>query len=389
MKPLRILYTLQSGRMGGAEHSLYFLLKTLNREKFKPEVLFFEAGGELEEKLAKMDIPTRILGWNLKIQKTRWGRLTNPWALVQAGLLLKRTARAFREYLAGHYQEVDLIHTNSWLVNNIVLMARVHQPVIWNVRDLNRPRLTKSLVEQAARVVCVSEAVRALIDDSAGGNAKFRVIHNGIDCEQFAPDSQQRQEARKLMGLNAEHLVIGLFGRLTPLKGQAFFLEATAEYLKQNPAVKVVLVGESLFGSMDHRSYLEQLVLELGLASQVIFMGYQKEIPTLLNGLDVYVHPTTLRDAFPRATLEAMACAVPTLAASLGGIVEQINHGEDGLLFTPNDQTSLLAALQKLISEHGLRKQLGQQGRQSVLKQFPLETKTREMEKIYLEVAGS
>ncbi len=384
--PVRILYTLQSGRMGGAEHSLFYLIKNLDRDVFEPVVWLLEEGGELVERLNKINVKTNVLGLNLKIRDTRWHGVTNPLALLYDGRLVKRALKEFRQHLRSCREDFDFIHTNSWLVNNVVLLAGTDLPVIWNIRDLNKPRLRKKLIERAARVVCVSRAVRDLICEGTCQPEKFSVIYNGVDIDEFKPDVNLRARARKLMKVSEENLVIGLIGRLTPLKGQAFFLEAVADYLGTRPHVRIIVVGSSLFGKIDYRPILEKLANDLGIAGQVYFLGQQSNIPVLLNGLDIYAHPTTTKDAFPRATLEAMATCVPVLAASLGGIVEQIKHGADGLLFSKNDGRSLLSELKKLIEEPALRKVLGERARERVAENFEIEAKTREMEKMYFEV---
>jgi glycosyltransferase involved in cell wall biosynthesis len=88
---------------------------------------------------------------------------------------------------------------------------------------------------------------------------------------------------------------------------------------------------------------------------------------------DVYVH-AALADTFPTTVLEALACGTPVVATAVGGVPEQVNDGETGLLAPPGDAAALSAALARLLGDDAMRRRLGETAAEDARRRFDQDT---------------
>jgi glycosyltransferase involved in cell wall biosynthesis len=149
------------------------------------------------------------------------------------------------------------------------------------------------------------------------------VIYNGV------PDTRVCQRAAR-----AKCRRIGVIGRIEPEKGQIEFVAAARSIIRTAPECRFVVVGAPLFGG---HNYFDRVLNESrGLPIQ--FLGWQRDVPSVLSSLDVLVVPSASIDSAPRVILEAFAAGVPVVAFPAGGIPEIIHDGYNGFLangFTP------------------------------------------------------
>ena len=134
-----------------------------------------------------------------------------------------------------------------------------------------------------------------------------------------------------------------------------------------------MLVGE---GEAEHEKYkqeLRQIVEKLGLAQDVIFTGFRRDIPELLAAFDVLVLPS-LEEAFGRVVIEAMACAKPVVATRGGGLPEIIRDKETGLLVPVKDPQAIAGAVLQLLADKALARQMGLSGRKRAEEMFDILT---------------
>ncbi|MDX2162155.1 MAG: glycosyltransferase family 4 protein [bacterium] len=194
---------------------------------------------------------------------------------------------------------------------------------------------------------------------SKGYRGSMSVIAQfGVDVELFQP-----KPAR-----SADHpFTIGAVARLVPEKGIDLLLRAAA---KLDGAWQVRIVGGG-----PQRAALEALAGELGIAARVDFVGQvpSAHMPALIASFDVLAVPSLTRPNWkeqfgPRATVEAMACAVPVIGSNSGAIPDVI--GDAGLIVPENDVDALAAALRRLQGDSGLAAALGQRGRERALSRY-------------------
>lgn len=148
-------------------------------------------------------------------------------------------------------------------------------------------------------------------------------------------------------------------GRLVPVKGLAYLIEALALLVDDGLSVHLELVGAG-----PQRGALESLAAERGIASVVEFSGeipFGSDLLARYRMADIFVLPS-LSEGTPRVLWEAMASGVPIVTARVGGIPDLIRHGETGLLVNPHSPGQLAESIRRLIEDKELRQRLIQSG---------------------------
>jgi glycosyltransferase involved in cell wall biosynthesis len=171
-------------------------------------------------------------------------------------------------------------------------------------------------------------------------------------------------------GISPHAFVVGSVGRLAPEKNQAVLIDAVAELRSRSLDAHLLLVGE---GTM--RSELQRRAEERGIRPHVTFAGAQRDVRPALSAMDVFVLPSTHIETFSNAALEAMAMCKPVVLSRIGGAVEMVREGMDGVtLDTTSLATSLPSLLARLQADRAWREGLGQAARIRVIQRFSLHT---------------
>jgi sugar transferase (PEP-CTERM/EpsH1 system associated) len=216
---------------------------------------------------------------------------------------------------------------------------------------------------------------------------KVRQIYNGVDHHRFAPQSVKPlallpAQWQQLDGI----LVVGTVGRLTPVKDQQLLLKALAHLRESDPGlidrVRLLIVGDGpLFAQ------LTQLIEQLALQDFVWMPGDSKDVPALLQAMDVFVLPS-LGEGISNTVLEAMASGLPTIATAVGGNVELVEQGFNGSLVPAGDCLVLASALAALLHNDGERNRQGANARQRVCERFDWDRTVDSYLHVYDELLG-
>jgi glycosyltransferase involved in cell wall biosynthesis len=207
-------------------------------------------------------------------------------------------------------------------------------------------------------------------------------IHNGIDPDRFCRKTSAG-EARRQLGLRDDGPVIAGVGRLDPVKGFAYLIEAIALLREEFPKVNVVLAGSGPL-----RENLESRAAALGLADRVVFLGECADVNPVFDAADVFVLPS-LCETLGFAFLEAMAHELPAVGTRVGGVPEVIVPDETGFLVSPRDPVALATALRPLLSSAELRCRMGKAGRQRVIQHFREDEMVRKTIGVYRQMLCS
>ena len=237
----------------------------------------------------------------------------------------------------------------------------------------------KWLLRKADCFVAVSKQIEAEFQNSGVPKEKIRYIPMGIDTDRFYPASEeQTNELRKRLSLPTGKVIINYSGRLVRGKGVEFLLHAWEEISHLHPQVHLLIVGsgQNWFAGYEHT--LKAFVQSQGLTESTTFTGYVENrdalysIVNFMRASDIYVLPSE-KDALPTTVIEAMACGLPVVASGVGGIVDLVTPGETGLLIEPRRPDQIADALQSLITDHDLRRAMGQQGYQRIVSHFSID----------------
>ncbi|MGH7194396.1 MAG: glycosyltransferase, partial [Candidatus Saccharimonadales bacterium] len=297
----------------------------------------FYAGGPLQRELADVGIPV----FDLR-KHGRWEILRFLWRL---GCLIKT-------------QRPKILHSYLPVPNLVALLLRLLNPkmkVVWGVRASN---VGLASYDWSARVVFWLECRLAgfadlIIVNSRAGleyhiacaypRSKMCLIQNGIDTDRFAPDPEGGLTLRQEWGVPDKAILVGLVGRLDPMKDHNTFLQAAAALREQDTRWYFVCIGD---GPADYTANLIERANALGLAGRLVWTGALDEMAAIYSALDIVSSSSSFGEGFPNVVAEAMACGRPCVVTDVGDSAEIV--GELGVVVPPRDPLALAAGIQRL-----------------------------------------
>lgn len=246
-------------------------------------------------------------------------------------------------------------------------------------------RLHRITLSGATRIIAVSQAVAAqLRSDRVASPEKISVVLNGIDTPKFeeAKRNFDREHFLRSWKLPNDSLLVGTVGELTPLKGQAEFLQAAAKIVRRHPNVYFFIAGLDHSQGNKNRTAIERLTQELNLTERVRMVGWLEDLAQLYCALDVFVSASHT-ESFGLAIVEAMASRAAVVATETEGAQEIIRTGETGILVPVSDVDALTEAVLELLDNKDRRVRMGRAAQQSVAAQFSVDRMIDETEEIY------
>ncbi len=390
MKKYRIAYITDTGKIGGAEKVLFFLLKNINRDIFEPFVIL-GSEGPLVEKIRSLGIGYTIIEMpEMKRIEMNLGqhRLYNPSALLINFFHLVKVIFKLVSYFKKH--SFDVIHTNnlqSKLCGSVAAKVTGNK-MVWHLHNIQPPGLRRKIISLMAnvfpnKIIVVSEAVQAVYLPYTRDTKKIVVIHNGFDVSDLM-DLDSRLDIRKEFNIPPVTSLVGIIAFLRPWKGQDNFLRAAAEVKKKYSGIKFLIVGDEQFGKdKGYKEYLINLSKELDIFQDTIFTGFRNDVATILSRLDILVSASVLPDPFPTIILEAMASQKPIVATNIGGIPEMVKDGETGLLVPPDQPIAMAKAILKLLCNKGKANEMGLAARQRLENLFSMDKFIANIQKVY------
>lgn len=353
------------------------LLKYLDRSSFDP-VVVFPYEGPLIDEIMDLKITTHI-------SPLEW------WIRVPQGFGTESTNISFRldriSEIIGK-ERPDLIHTNTSVVWEGALCAKNYGiPHVWHIHEILsehptlRSILPLPLVYWAInmlsdRVVVVSNAVRDKLPTFIN-KEKIITIYNGIDTEAFRPceESSVREEFSV-----PEKTVLGVsIGSLVKEKNYNDLIEAITLVKKVGGNGKFLIVGD---GSPEAVQLLKTQIKSRGLADCVFYLGYRKDIPRILLGSDFLIL-SSISEAFPMVSLEAMVAGKPVVATNCGGVSEMISEGESGFLVPVSDPGALSKKILYMLTNRDRMKSMGKKALEEVSRRYSAKKYAAQFEELY------
>ena len=360
MKSLQILPELE---LGGVETGTVDLAKYLVNHH--QETVVVSAGGELVETLQSLG----AVHYNLAVHKK---------SLFSMLRCVFRLAEIIRK------EGIDLVHARSRVPAWIAYAAcrLTHTVFLTTCHGYYSKHLMSRVMGWGKFVVAPSQIIaRHMIDDFAVCPQRIRLIPRSVDREKFTfipPEHKNRSE-----------FVVAIIGRLTPLKGHIHFIKAMQKVRRVIPNIKVWIIGAAAKSKPHYREDLELLVKRLGLSDIVEFLGKRRDIPELLSKINLLVLASTAHEAFGRVVLEAQAAGVPVVATRVGGVVDIIDDGVDGVLVTPGDPDSMSGGVIKVLKDQELSSMLAKNAYVKVCSKFSLEKMAEKTLELYHEAVSA
>ena len=186
----------------------------------------------------------------------------------------------------------------------------------------------------------------------------------GINIPKFSPELEQTDFfKRKYQISNIDSKVKLIFlGRLTPDKGWKFTIDAFAKIAQDVNLENIALI---IAGDGSMRDRISQELTKLIPQTHLLGRVSPEDVPALLVNSDIHI-TTSEKETKGLTVLEAFAAGIPVIAPRAGGLVDSIQDGENGLLFTPQDKADFISKLKTLIDNPSLRQTMGAKARESV-----------------------
>ena len=365
---MRVVFLVRSLNFGGVERQLVILAKGMDKTRFEPVVLCFYGGGPLQAELTEAGI--RVISLN---KQSRWDVAGFLWRLSRTiGLLKPDVLHGFLPVPNFLAALLKLVYPSMRVVMGVRTSGKDLTHYDWTFRlSFWLERLLAGLADL---VILNSRAGETAYAKKGFRPEKMTVIANGIDTGVYHPDPEAGAALRAEWRVPAKAILVGIVGRLDPMKGHSVFLQAAAAL--ELTEAHFVVVGD---GPQAYRQHLVELGSSLGLDQRLVWAASRRDVTRVYNALDLCCSASLFGEGFPNVIGEAMACGIPCVVTDVGDSAWVT--GAAGITVAPNDSNALSEAITgmcRLSREE--RAGLGQQARARVVEIFSTELMVRRTE---------
>jgi glycosyltransferase involved in cell wall biosynthesis len=369
MKIAILIARLPPTYLGGAEIAAYNIAKQLSKRGHEVHVV-------------------AILDHNLPKESTQNGFCVHRVKTVEIPLL-RNTIYGIKSLFVVKKIKPDIVHSQSTSVHNAGLPAFLIKKilklpyVVWDQGSEDLSRLGKPFRKT---IIKNSDAAIALTNDTKRAMQKIcdmpiSVIPNGVEFNKF--ENLSRHDLRNKLKIKKDEKVIIFVGRLHPIKGLPYLIEAMKIIYQKCPKSKLLIVGDG-----EEKNNLENLVKKLNLNVCATFIGMvpNETVPEYMVASDVFVLPS-LSEGFPVVILEAMASALPIVTTKVRGLPEIIKNGVNGILVEPRNSEEIAEKVLLLLNNNELRQRISEKNKEKV-KKYGWEDVAGKLEEIYFGVVS-
>lgn len=351
--PLRVMFVITSMPVGGAETLLVNIIRSMDRDRFLPELCCLKYFDTLGEELAQ-EIPayTGLLAHKYDFRVL--GRLTR--------LLRARRIDAVITVGTGG-DKMFWGRLAAWRAGVPVIASALHSTGLPDHVEWQNRLLTP--LTDAFIAVAGPHALH-LVEREGCPAARVRIIPNGVDTERFRPLAANAG-LREQLRLPAGAPVAAILAALRPEKNHELFLRSAARIRQTAPTAQFLIIGDGV-----RRHDLERLAEQLQIDDCVHFLGTRADIPELLSLVDVLVLSSHM-EANPVSVIEALACEKPVVATRVGSVGETVQDGVSGYLVTPGSDEEMAARVIELFGNPTLARNMGRAGRDHVVTHWSLD----------------
>ena len=332
------------------------LVRSLDRDRFEPVVLTYQANTGYEPALEALEAKVVSLNRHPNPRNAQAQRVgheaprSNPgWRQFKRLLRLELpVGRQISRIIKG--EGIELVHNNdnprgdrpsmlgAWMAGVPQVSHVRYTPVYY-------PPMDRRLSKAVSRYIPMSNAIRAHMADNLGPiETPIEVVYDPFHFDVHDKALADHPVDRRDFGFSSDDFLLANVGRIVPWKGQDVFLKALRKTVDACPNVKAVIVGgpKDHDGSREYWDRLQKLAGELGLGQSVRFAGFRSDVPGIMAAADLVVHTATMPEPFGKVLVEAMASEAPVVATGAGGPLEIVVEGESGLLVRIGSSKGLL-----------------------------------------------
>jgi glycosyltransferase involved in cell wall biosynthesis len=302
----------------------------------------------------------------------------------------ERNATEVKHLLDAHFPQADLIHGNSLSTALFTgLAGRLCKiPCVGHVREIEGLNPTRARrLGKNTKLIAVSEAVRSHLARQGVRGEQIEVVHNGVDLHALNPD-RVKGSIRDELGIAKTSPLIATIGQISPRKATDVFIATVCRLAHRYPDLHALVVGQRFSQkseSVDFETALRQTARDEGLPGRIHLVGWRDDVPAILRDLDLLVHAAR-QEPLGRVLLEACAMGIPSIATTVGGNPEIIDHGVTGWLVPPDHPGALAERIALALDNPQERAIAGREARRKAEKMFSGELSARRMAEVYRKV---
>jgi glycosyltransferase involved in cell wall biosynthesis len=347
-RPIRILRIIARLNVGGPAIHVTLLTEKLSAPAYESTLVCGTIGddeGDMSYYAAAHGVTPVIL--------PELGRSLHPLRDLRT---IWKVYRLIRQY------QPDVVHTHTakagfvgrmaaWLAGVPVIVHTFHGHVFQGYFSPTMTRVFLLLERMTARmsstVITLTEGLRRDLADVYHITDKehITVLPLGLDLAPFAAVVRKNGAFRREHGIPADAALIGIVGRLVPVKNHRLFLDAAARVRAQVPDAHFVIIGDG-----ELRGELEAQVDALNLRDAVTFTGWMQNLAPAYADLDINVI-SSVNEGTPVSVIEALAAGCPVVATAVGGLPDLLEQGAFGALVPSGDAEALAAAMVRVLRE--------------------------------------
>ncbi len=380
MNKVNVLFIMLQMQMGGAERLIYNLVSKMDRDLFNPSVAWF-FGDRILNEFKDLNIPYYYVPKGKRLDLS---------AMKKIGNIIKNND--IHIVNAHHFMSLVYAFYGCKIKNHSKLIYTEHSE--WEIENISWKwrRIGDYLLKRSDGAVGVNMAVSDQIRNKFKTNDSITfTIQNGVDLDEFIPQSDKAMLRRKL-GFGSNENIIGIVANFRKIKNHIFLLKAFKELIEnhkdhKNP-MKLLLIGQGFANDPENSEQeIRHFINDNGLSKNVLLLGYRTNIPDLLCIMDIFCL-TSFKEGLPVSLIEAMAAGLPVVGTDVEGIRDVIVPNRNGFLVQVDDIVGLKKILYDLLYYDSLRNKLGQESRLLAREKYSLAQCMKQYQDLFLSILG-
>ena len=388
MEKIKVVHIITRLDKGGSAEST--LLTTLLLDNTKYEV-FLVHGLSLESDMSSEE--NKAMEQGLDLARSKGIRLFTIPSLVRRISIINDIRALYGIYRIIKRVRPHIVHTHTSKAGALGRMAAylarapiiIHTPHGHVFNDYYGPFMTRLFVLAEKFLSLTTDKITALtvqerdehLAEGISSKEKYVVIESGVALDLLMNMSVEINAGKKEFGIPLDNNVVGVVGRLVPIKGHKYLISAAKKIIEKSHNTVFIFVGDGHL-----KSELEEQAESIGIRNNIIFTGWRKDVPEILCLFDILVLPS-LNEGMGRVLIEGMALGKPIVASKVGGIINLVKNGENGILVPPKDFNALGNAISQLIKNKALAEKMGKKGKSMVLPEFSSSAMANRMDDLY------
>ena len=388
LEKTRVIHIITRLDKGGSAETTLLTVSLMNHEKYD---VFLAYGLSLESNMSIME--KEAVALDMSLAEAKGVRLFPLPSLVRRLSFINDLLAFISIYRLIKRIKPHIVHTHTSKAGVLgrlaAYLARVpiiiHTPHGHIFHSYYGPIMTNIFIFTENILSFTTDKIIALtnrerdehLEEGISSIEKYVIIHSGVMLDRLMNMSVDIEAGKKKYGIPQDCNVIGVVGRLVPIKGHKYLVSAAKKIVREFHNTIFVFVGD---GYLNAR--LERQAESIGVRKNIIFTGWRKDAAEILGLFDILVLPS-LNEGMGKVLIEGMALGKPIVASNIGGIMDLVKNGENGILVPPRDFDALENAILQLIKNKNLAETLGENGKTKVYPEFDASVMVKEIDDLY------